>query len=115
MGILSEAERGPFVGEIERFARRDPLSPYLQPRAYIEAEEAYLNTDDTVGYVWECTPLAFMGDDAAGTLAALLRQAYPDETVLSFCLYPDPDIDPILDRYLSMKTGGPLGRKAAEK
>lgn len=115
MGILSDAERGPVKGEFERFARRDPLSPYLQPRAYIEADEAYLNTDDTIGYVWECTPLAFMGDDASGTLSALLRQAFPDETVLSFCLYPDPEIDPILDRYLSMKTGGPLGRKAAEK
>jgi conjugal transfer ATP-binding protein TraC len=116
MGLLSDAERGPFKGEIERFARRDPFSPYLAYRAYDETEQAYHNTDNTIGYVWECKPAAFLGNSAADTLAALLRQAFPAETVLSVSLFPDDDIDPILERYLKLKTaGGSLARRAAEQ
>lgn len=116
MGILTDAERGPLAGELERWSRRDPLSAFLQPRAYLEDDQAYLNTDNTTGYIWECTPVAFMSQSTADTLAALLRQAFPEETVVSVSLYPDPEIDPILDRYLAMKNGsGSLGRRAAQK
>lgn len=114
MGLLSDEERGPILGELERYSRRDPLSPFLQPRSYDEADESYRNTDNSIGYVWECLPVAFMGSGTADTLTALLRQAFPDETVIAVSLFPDSDIDAILNRYIAMKTGGgALGKRAA--
>jgi len=104
MKLLTDEERGPLSGEYITLARRDPFSKWLPYRAYSQERAEYINTDDTFGRLWECRPLTFMGEKAFSSLTSILRQEYPDRTVFQFILYPDDNIEPLLDAYKRLKT-----------
>ncbi len=101
---LKEDEVGLEKGEMARMAMRDPFSNKLPYRAYNESTGEYINCDDTFGYLWECSPVAFMPDDYYKRIVILLQQEYPEETVIQFMLYPDDNVEPQLADYLELKT-----------
>lgn len=104
--LLTPEEEGIRVGDFEEAARRDQFSRWLPYLAYHAANRSYLNSDNTVGNLWECRPLSFLSDKSAEYLAGILSQQYPKSTVLSFLLYSDDRIGPFVDAYKAMKKRG---------
>ncbi len=102
--LLSRDEQGATRADLEGLARREPFSRFLPYLAFDRESGEYLNADDSIGLLWECSPLAFLSDTAAEHLAGLLRQPYPEQTLLQFILYPDEDISGVLDTYTALRT-----------
>ncbi len=90
--------------ELDSMTARSRFSDYLPWLAYDRDKRIYLNTDNTLGFIWECSPVAFAGPGAASTLEGLMRIGFPENSVLQFILYADSFVEPILDRYVSLKT-----------
>jgi len=67
--------------------------------AYDPATGTYRNQDNTVGLLWECTPLCFTGVKTLKTLEGLFRAGLPMESVLQFVFHADPHVEPILDLF----------------
>ncbi|MFY9270803.1 MAG: TraC family protein [Candidatus Manganitrophaceae bacterium] len=82
---------------------RNKFSDYLPWVAYDDRSKIYSNIDETDGFVWECTPLAFAGEKTVSILEGLFR-IFPDGTVLQFILCADPYIDPFLEMFKRTKT-----------
>lgn len=72
--------------------QRDKLSDYLPWLAYDADNQAFINTDDTYGYLFECSPLYFAGDKAVNTLTSMIKQDYGKGAVLQFILFADTNI-----------------------
>ena len=103
-GALFGHEGGEALNEQERLARRESFAKYLPWVGYDDKTHRYLNTDNTIGHVWECIPLAFCGMREVRLLEALLRLKVPRGTVMQFILYPDPYIEPFIKAYEQCKT-----------
>lgn len=89
--------------DVVQLAARHSFSQYLPYETYDETRHEYGNNDGTVGYMWECRPLAFLTDKSLECLAGLLRQDWPEETTVQFLLYPDDALDAHLSAYLRLK------------
>lgn len=101
--------RGLLKEELREDAFRHRFSDYLPYAAYDPETKLYLNTDQTVGLLWECVPLVFASERDFETLAGLFRiSTIPEGSVLGFTLFADPYVEPILDWYSRLKV------KAAE-
>lgn len=83
---------------------RDKLSTYLPYKAWDPQTGAYQNYDDTYGYIWECTPLVYAGDDIFENLLGCAHSGIPNGSVLSFMMYADPDCEGYFAHYQSLKT-----------
>jgi len=90
--------------KIAKLAERVSFSDYLPYKSYDEEAKVYWNTDDSAGFIWECTPQVYAGDQHAAALEGLFRQDLPDETVIQFILIGDNHIDPIIEQYRRKKT-----------
>jgi len=90
--------------DLEELTRRSKLSSYLPWYAYDPESKLYYNTDDTVGFIWECSPLAFAGEKTIKALEAVYRMGFPQETVCQFILYGDRYIDDYTRLYREGKT-----------
>lgn len=56
----------------------------------------FYNEDNTLSFGFLCQPL-YGGDDAlAARINVLLNLEWPDESILQFCLFTSPDIEPLL-------------------
>lgn len=96
----------------EKLASREPLSEYLPWVAYDEERKRYLNTDNTYGFLWECTPLTYASTREMDSLESMLKLPFPKGTVISFALYADEDISGYIERYKAGKTrDNPLVRR----
>lgn len=85
--------------ELNKMSARNKFSDYLPWIAYDPKTKTYHNTDDTIGYIWECVPLAFASDKTMFILEGLFRMGLPEKSVLQFILFADPHIKPFLDAY----------------
>jgi conjugal transfer ATP-binding protein TraC len=90
--------------EIERIGYRNKFSEFLPYQAYDPETWAFYNSDETVGFMWECRPLVFANDHTFKILSGLFSAGVPKETVLQFILYADPNVKPILEEYQELKT-----------
>lgn len=97
-------DRDMTVDDLERAVHRQKFSSYLPWRAYNEEKMYYYNSDETIGFIWECTPLCYAGDKTIATLEGLFRLGIPNGSVIQFILYADPYIDEILELYEKSKT-----------
>lgn len=89
--------------ELLRLSEREKFSKYLPWIAYDPDSKLYLLGDDTYGYLWECSPLFFAGENTVLNLEGLFGGDLPPESVIQFVLHGDPHIDPILAEYKSKK------------
>ena len=48
---------GARYSDLERLSDRNGLSDYLPWKLYDRNGHRYLNVNNTIGYIWECTPL----------------------------------------------------------
>jgi conjugal transfer ATP-binding protein TraC len=98
----------------ETYRRR--FSEYLPWVAFDHDTKAYLCTDNTAGFIFECNPLAFAGERTADTLEGLLRLNVPDGSVLQFILTADDHVNHYIDAYRSLKTrDNELVRKSVDR
>lgn len=115
-GFLKTHEEGPKQGEIEWMARKDSFSKFLPWVAYEKSDDVYLLHDNTFAVMYECSPLAFLGSKASSSLAGMLGQDFPPETVISFTLYSDDHVEDTLAQYRKLKTrDDPIIREAAAR
>ncbi|MBU0993386.1 MAG: TraC family protein [Proteobacteria bacterium] len=107
MGLISNILYGNNGGlmksALRKLTTRDQYSNYLPYVAYGEEERLYVNTDETVGFIWECTPLVYAGEQTYANLSGLFSTGIPEGSILQFMLYADPHIDFILDAYQKNK------------
>ncbi len=89
--------------DIKKAVRRMSFSKYLNYHAYDEETEAYINSDNTVGFLWECSPLVFAGQKTMKTLEGLFRAGLPEGSVLQLALFADPYVTPILNNFKAAK------------
>jgi conjugal transfer ATP-binding protein TraC len=89
---------------LRRLVDRDKLSVYLPYLAWDSDTKAYHNADETVGYVWECTPLVYAGTDVFETLKGCIHSGIPYGSVIQFMLYADPDCKGLFNHYNALKT-----------
>jgi len=90
--------------EIMKKLERTSFSSFLPWAYHDEISDTYVNMDDTQGFVWECRPLVFAGDSTAQILEGLFRLNLPTGSILQFMLYADNHIDPVLERYQTLRT-----------
>jgi conjugal transfer ATP-binding protein TraC len=83
-GLLFGRNGGMTLKEIESMTARSRFSDYLPWAAYDRETKVYLNVDNTLGFIWECSPMSFAGESAATTLEGLMRLGLPG-TVYSPC------------------------------
>lgn len=114
--ILLGRDRDVTVADIERISQHNKFSSYLPWRAYDKEKVFYYNVDETVGFLWECTPLAFAGEKTSFILEGLFRVGIPFGSIIQFILYSDKYIDEELQLYQEGKTrDNPLLKKSAEQ
>ena len=101
--------------EIEQECYRSQFSKYLMPVAYDTESKAFYCQDETIGLMFEVTPVLLMGLQDIKSLEGLFRIGYPDKTVLQFILYADPDLKMYYDYYEKTKQHAPDFIKKAYK
>ena len=89
--------------EIEDLLYRDKFSDFLPLYCYDPTEQTYHNSDGTVGWIWECSPLINASEKTLTTAEAFLRLPLPEMSVLQFTLYADPDIKSIINDYKDVR------------
>jgi len=101
--IFGDKHSSPTRRELIKKVERSSFSGFL-PWMYYDSETGmYTNTDDTRGFLWECRPLAFAGDVTAQVLEGLFRLNLPLGSIMQFILWADSHIDPVLERYCSLR------------
>lgn len=107
MGLLSlffGDDGGLAKAQLKADTRRSKLSDYLPYVAWDPDTGVYVNSDDTVGVLWECSPaLVFAGEKTIMALNGFFRIGFPPGTIAQFILHGDSHIDPILDCYQTLK------------
>jgi conjugal transfer ATP-binding protein TraC len=102
--VLLGTDRDATIDELEQISQRNKFSSYLPWRAYDQEKVFYYNVDETVGFLWECTPLAFAGDKTTFILEGIFRIGIPYGSILQFILYADQYIEEELELYQKVKT-----------
>ncbi len=102
--------------EISDMHYHNPFSKHLPWFVYDQASRLYINADETVGFMWSCTPLCFSGEKTVQIAEAIMRLPLPNYTVVQFMLHADNDIKHVLDDYRFLRQGGDeLTKMASEK
>lgn len=101
--LLFGAQCGMTKSELRKMTFRNSFSDYLPFVAYDPETEQYHNNDNSVGFLWECTPLLYGNDSIFNNLNGLFTSGLPEGSVIQFILYADPDIHGILESYQKTK------------
>jgi conjugal transfer ATP-binding protein TraC len=79
---------------------RQPLSEFLPYLAYNDKNGIYV-LDHGVGFIFECQPLIFAGEDSSKSIRGLLESSFiPAKTSIQFMMYASPNIHAIVDEYV---------------
>jgi conjugal transfer ATP-binding protein TraC len=89
--------------ELEGQIDRDRFSNFLPWVAYDRDTQQYLNVDNTIGFMWECAPMFFAGDQTTKTLEGLFRVALPEGSIMQFVLAAEPNVHPFLSEFAATK------------
>jgi conjugal transfer ATP-binding protein TraC len=92
--------------EIRNLHYHNTFSGHLPWFVYDPINRMYINSDDTVGFLWECTPLCFSGEKTVQISESIMRLSLPDFTVIQFILHADEDIKSVLDGYRDLRKDG---------
>jgi len=85
--------------DLAKLTKRHPFSAFLNYQAYDSQNEIYVNQDNTLGLLWECSPLTYAGEKAMNSLEGIFRAGMPKGTIVQFILHADSHIEPIIDAY----------------
>jgi len=103
-------------GDLDKATFRNKFSDFLPYIAYDSETKRYLLADDTLGFLWECSPLCYAGDRTYTSLEGLLRFPFPEGSVVQFTMYADNYVEPFLEQYRSQKIRqNPVVQKTTER
>ena len=85
--------------DLEKLAERNPFSIFLNYNAYSREHHVYVNLDQSIGLLWECSPAAFASEKTMAALEGFFRTGLPNGSIVQIILHADSHISPILDRY----------------
>lgn len=88
---------------VERHFER--ASDLFTTLAYSEDDHLFINSDRTIGFMFDCSPLAGHDERAADRMNVLLNNDWPTDTVVQFILYASPNIYPELTRVRAARVG----------
>ncbi|MCX8959385.1 conjugal transfer protein TraC [Erwinia psidii] len=100
--------------DVLKLSERDVLTNYLPYLSYSkmmksdESDEevvshAFLNFDNTIGWIWELVPPPFIGPDKLDTLHGIIRTSFPKGTVMQWILFPDDNLTPFIEEYTNLR------------
>ena len=89
--------------DIERLSQRDRFSDYLPWLAHNEEHKLFVNSDNSVGVIWECRPLTFCDTNQITAFEGLLKQDYPKGTIMQWILCPDHNLKSFIEAYKGNK------------
>lgn len=89
--------------ELAKISRVNPFSKYIVPEYYDQELGLYINSDNTIGYLFELTPVLFMGESSVISLHTMLKSSFPKDTVIQVICYADPNVEHILNSYYYSK------------
>lgn len=101
--FLFGTKGGLSIKELLELTERDKFSKYLPWVAFDPDTNQYLLQDNTVAFMWECSPLFFAGESTTKTLEGLFRQGLPDKTLMQFVMVAEPHVAPILNGHVMSK------------
>lgn len=97
-------------------AKREAFSDFLPYITYCNSNKNFTLTDNTTAYMWEITPLVYQGPKQTAALEGIIRQPFPEGTVMQYLMFPDRDIEFVVDHYQRSKTRfNEIGTKAVEE
>jgi conjugal transfer ATP-binding protein TraC len=114
--LLGREKGGVTHAEIDDLHYRDKFSDFFSLYSYEPSDYTYHNSDGTVGWIWECSPLINASEKTLSTAEAFLRLPLPDLSVMQFALYADPDIKPFIDAYKKVRKDNddPMAKEAVD-
>lgn len=83
--------------------RREQFSTLFPYVSYDEKTESYFLRDNSVGWIWECSPVLFADDNIFNQIASVIRGAEAPDTIIQYMLFADPFIDQIADGYKNLR------------
>lgn len=89
--------------KINSLFKENRLSDWLPYHAYDEENQLYTNADGTYGFILECAPIMFAGEQLLSGLTSVLQQEWPKDSLIQFILYADPNMTGIIDRYCRIR------------
>lgn len=114
--ILKFVEKNVFLkgettkSDVLSMAQRDQPSDYLPYLAFLERlpgedadTNAFLNFDNTLGWIWELRPVAFLGNDQLDKLHNIIKSQFPKGTVCQWILFPDHNLNNQINQYRSSR------------
>lgn len=102
--------------KLESMTQRNKFSEYLPWVAYDNETRVYLNIDNTLGFIWECSPLCFAGEKTAAILQGLFRVGLPEGSIIQFILYADENINSFIKQYREVQVRkNPIVQNTTEK
>jgi len=93
--------------ELYRELYRNPLSKYFVYGYYDEELKVYYNLDETIGIIYECVPAVFCSVSGFEALQNILNASYPEDSVIQFVCYADPEVESFLNSYVDEKQKAP--------
>ncbi len=97
--------------------RTDSLSDYLTYEAYDSNHGAFVcfNKDDSyVGYMFECSPVVFAGEEQHQAMLHVINSNIPEDSVLQFILFADPRVERILNVFKYLRDEQPTHKRIGE-
>lgn len=102
--------------QLYKHLERDQFADYLPWVAWDPDNGRYLTQEGALGYIWECSPLAFANDDLIAGLEGIFALEYTSRAVIQFILFADNDVAPILDQMRAkVTTDNPTLRRWADR
>ena len=85
--------------DLKKMTGRHPFSAFLNYLAYDPDTKLYLNQDNTIGMLWECSPVIFAGPKTITALEGMFRAGLPKGSIIQLIFHADSRIEPILKHY----------------
>ncbi len=85
--------------DLRKMTDRHPFSAFLNYLAYDPETKIYLNQDNSIGMLWECSPVVYAGPKTITALEGLFRTGMPKGSIIQLLFHADSHIEPILTLY----------------
>lgn len=92
----------PTLRQLNDLCRRYSLAGYLPYRAFDTAKGLFYN-ECGVGFVLETDPLVGSTEEMQREISGLFQHTLPENSNIQLCLWADPRIDPLLNRWRDLR------------
>ena len=115
-GFNLVSEMGVTKRDVENLYYHEKLSDYFPWMVYDDEGEHYINSDDTMAFMWECSPLCFSSPKTLQLSEAILRLPLPVYSNIQVILHADPNIKPIIRGFKYLRKGSaPIVQEATDR